>query len=404
MTAVSIFTGAGGLDVGIERAGFDVLSTLEIHPSYCETVRNMKERRIAIPGTDRTYFQHANVIQGDIREISAHDLLGRRKAVDCLVGGPPCQAFSSAGKQDSIFDERGTLVYEYLRLLKEIRPKVFLFENVRGLVTAKGKTDEPGEVLKGLLKMFAALGYSCRACLLNSADYGSPQRRVRCFVLGSSIAAAPEIPLPTHAETPTDSLFAAERRARWTTLGDYLKKSADTDRSHWVFPTEKARAILSEIPDGKGLKSPGVAEATRPNGHWGYRQGMFIADQSKPARTVTGSSSQDWIRLPDGVLRRLTLREVAGLQGFPPEWEFAGTTANQYQQVGNAVPTVFGEVLGKALVSYLKGGWKCAARQGGIEISDEIERSILSTKRDNAKNGAFRARRKRSGEERPNVG
>ncbi len=395
MTAVSIFTGAGGLDIGIERAGFDVLSTLEIHPSYCETVRNMKERRIAIPGTDRTYFQHANVMQGDIRKISAQDMLGRRKTVDCLVGGPPCQAFSSAGKQDSIFDERGTLVYEYLRLLKEIRPKVFLFENVRGLVTAKGNSDEPGEVLKGLLKMFAELGYSCRASLLNSADYGSPQRRVRCFVLGSSIAAAPEIPLPTHMEHPVDSLFEKERRARWMTLGDYLKTSADMDKSHWILPTEKARAVLSGIPDGKGLKSPGVAEATRPNGHWGYRQGMFIADQSKPARTVTGSSSQDWIRLPDGTLRRLTLREVAGLQGFPPEWEFAGSIANQYQQVGNAVPTVFGEVLGKALIAYLQGGWKRAAQQRAIDISDDIERSIRYTKRDNARNGAFRARRQR---------
>ena len=395
MTAISIFTGAGGLDIGVERAGFDVLSTLEIHPSYYATVRNMKEKRIPIPGSERTYFQNANVIQGDIREITAHDLLGRRKSVDCLVGGPPCQAFSSAGKQNSIFDERGTLVYEYFRLLKEIKPKVFLFENVRGLVTAKGQTDEPGEVLKGLLKMFASLGYNCRAKLLNSADYGSPQRRVRCFILGSSIAAAPEFPLPTHAEDPVDSLFDAERRVPWVTLGDYLKVNADNDKAHWILPTEKARAALAEIPDGKGLKSKGVAEATRPNGHWGYRQGMFIADQTKPARTVTGSSSQDWIRLADGTLRRLTLREVAGLQGFPHEWEFAGSLADQYQQVGNAVPTIFGEVLGKTLIEYLNGGWKKSARQNEIDISAEIERSIRYTKFDNARNGAYRARQRR---------
>lgn len=394
MTAVSIFTGAGGLDIGIERAGFDVISTLEIHPSYCLTVRNMKAKGIPIPNGTGAYFQKAKVIQGDICKIKAIDLLGRRKSVDCLVGGPPCQAFSSAGKQNSIFDERGTLVYEYFRLLKEIKPKVFLFENVRGLVTAKGQTNEPGEVLKGLLKMFQELGYNCRVKLLNSADFGSPQRRVRCFILGSSIAAAPEFPTPTHAETPVDSLFDDERKLPWVTLGDFLAKNADKDKTHWILPTEKMGAALADIPDGKGLKSKGVVEATRPSGHWGYRQGTFIADQKKPARTVTGSSSQDWIRLPDRTLRRLTLKEVAGLQGFPSEWEFAGSSADQYQQVGNAVPTVFGEVIGKVLVEYLNGGWRRHPKTNILDISDDIEESIRYTKYDNMKNGAYRARAK----------
>ena len=111
---------------------------------------------------------------------------------------------------------------------------------------------------------------------------------------------------------------------------------------------------------------------------------------------MTGSSSQDWIRLEDGTLRRLTLREVAGLQGFPPEWEFAGSTADQYQQVGNAVPAVFGEVLGRTLGDYLSGGWKTCPRANDLDISDEIERSIRYTKYDNMKNGAYRARAKRS--------
>lgn len=396
MTAVSIFTGAGGLDIGIEMAGGDVISTLEIHPSYCATVRNMKAKGVQIPNTDRTFFQGTNVIEGDIRKIPAKDLLGRKKSVDCLIGGPPCQAFSSAGRQDSIFDERGTLVYEYFRILKELKPKVFLFENVRGLVTAKGIRNEPGEVLKGLLGMFRKIGYSCRAKLLNAADYGLPQRRVRCFIVGSSIAPAPDFPAPTHAEVPFDSLLPSECRKPWVSLGRYLASHADNEKSHWTLPTAKVRAALESLPEGKGLKSTGVKEATRPGGHWGYRQGMFIADQTKPARTVTGASSQDWIRLADGTLRRLTLREVAGLQGFPAEWEFAGSMADQYQQIGNAVPTVFGEVLGRALGEYLSGGWRMCPLVKGDGISEEIERSIRSTKYDNMKNGAYRARAQRS--------
>lgn len=396
MTAVSIFTGAGGLDIGIERAGFNILSTLEIHPSYCATVQKMKAKGVKIPNTNRTYFQDTMVIEGDIREMTAKDLLGCRKTTDCLVGGPPCQAFSSAGKQNSIYDERGTLVYEYFRILKEIRPKVFLFENVRGLVTAKGANDEPGEVLKGLLEMFQSLGYSCRVKLLNSADYGLPQRRVRCFIVGSAIAAAPEFPVPTHAEMPVDSMLPSECRKPWVSLARFLERHADTDRSHWILPTEKLREALKDIPDGKGLKSRGVKEATRPGGHWGYRQGTFIADQTRPARTVTGSSSQDWIRLTDGKLRRLTLREVSQLQGFPPEWEFSGSTADQYQQVGNAVPAIFGEVLGRTLVDYLSGGWKKCLPANSLDVSPEIERAIRYTKYDNMKNGAYRVRTKRS--------
>lgn len=393
MNAISLFTGAGGLDIGFENAGFDILSTLEIHPSYCSTVREMKKKGVTIPGKSRTYFQDAKIIEGDIRETSAKDLLCGKKDVDSLIGGPPCQAFSSAGKQLSIFDERGTLVYEYFRLLKEIMPKVFLFENVRGLVTARGKNNEPGEILNDLLDRFAGLGYNCRVDLLNSADFGSPQRRVRCFIIGSRIAAAPEFPPPTHSEKPQESLFVADRRLPWTTLGDFLETHADQNEEHWTLPSEKLAEALKDIPEGSGLKSQGAVEVTRPGGHWGYRQGTFIADQTKPARTVTGSSSQDWIRTKSGVLRRLTLREVARLQGFPDEWDFSGSLADQFQQVGNAVPTIFGEILGKTIHDYLHKGYKACEASNATVLPDRILNAIKYTKYDNMKNGAFRVRK-----------
>ena len=320
-------------------------------------------------------------------------LMNGEETIDCLIGGPPCQSFSSAGKQGSIFDKRGTLIYEYFRILKEIRPKTFLFENVRGLVTAKGYKQEPGEILTELLEMFYELGYSCRVALLNAAEHGGYQARVRCFIMGSRIAAAPLFPVPRYAKKEEYSFIPELCREKWKTLGDFLELHADTDESNWVRPTDALAELLRDVESGKGLRSTGRVEATRPGGHWGYRQGTFIADLNKPARTVTGSSSQDWIRLDDGSLRRLTLKEVAGLQGFPTDWEFCGKKADQFQQIGNAVPTVFGRLLGNVLADYLNGLYTEYPESNPMELPSNIKENIRYTKYDNSKNGAYRAKR-----------
>lgn len=392
MKAISIFTGAGGLDIGFEKAGFETITANEIHPKYCETITTNKQKSIPI-SEGRTYFQNATIINKDIREVSSEELLNGNSDIDCLIGGPPCQAFSSAGKQLSIYDERGSLVYEYLRILSEIQPKTFLFENVRGLVTARGINNEPGEVLKELLARFNDAGYNCNVGLLNSADFGSYQRRVRCFIIGSRIGEAPALPFGNYTDKQTDSLFDFDLK-KWRSLGEFLQSNADTDESEWVRPTASLATALANIPDGSGLKSSGRPEATRPNGHWGYRQGTFIADKSKPARTVTGSSSQDWIRLDDGTLRRLTFNEVKALQGFPDEWEFCGSKSDRFQQVGNAVPIVFGEEIGRTLIDYLESSHRKKVRVNPFDIPSDIIRAIRYTKRDNEKNGSYRVRYK----------
>lgn len=391
-TAVSIFTGAGGLDIGIEQSGFDVVSALEIHPKYSDTIKLNKSKKIPIPSNPTSsYFKNTLIINDDIANVSAAQLKNGYENIDCLVGGPPCQAFSSAGKQQSVFDQRGKLIYEYFRILKELHPKVFLFENVRGLVTAKGEKAEPGEILKELLHLFESLGYNCRVALLNAADYGAYQRRVRCFIIGSRIAAAPHFPEPEFSKDGGESsVLPGFAKKRWKTLREFLQKNADSNKDHWTRPTEKLYEQLKNIPMGKGLRSQGRAEATRPGGHWGYRQGTFIANLDLPARTVTGSSSQDWIRLEDGSLRRITMKEAARLQGFPTEWEFCGSKTDKFQQIGNAVPIVFGEELGKVLYQYLNGGYKTYPTSNEIEIPKNIKKNIRYTKYDNAKNGSYR--------------
>ena len=391
LNVVSIFTGAGGLDIGLEQAGFETKKAVELMSDYCGTLRVNQDAHIKIDGDhNRSYFENCDIINEDISDINPKKLK-LDEDIDCLAGGPPCQAFSSAGKQQSIFDERGALVYEYFRILKALRPKTFLFENVRGLVTARGRKAEPGEILDELLKLFNEAGYNCRVSLLNAADYGAWQRRVRCFILGSRIAAAPAFPIPEYAEEPCMSLVPSLCRKKWRTLGEFLALHADKDSSNWTLPTPALEAQLKDIPSGKGLRSAGRVETTRPGGHWGYRQGTFIADPDKPARTVTGGSSQDWIRLEDGTLRRLTLKEVAALQGFPEEWQFCGSKNAQFQQVGNAVPTVFGRVLGKTLADYLTGGWKRLPSENATRLPRSIKAAIQYTKRDSARNGACRA-------------
>lgn len=374
---VSLFTGAGGLDIGLERAGLDAVSLCEIEKVFCETLHENQQFKHA-DGID--YFSGTAINNADICEVAGSDLtLGNE--IDLVVGGPPCQAFSSSGKQLSVLDARGKLVHEFLRIVDELKPKMFLFENVRGLVTARDSSGEPGGVICDLLDQFHEIGYSCRAALLNSADYGSHQRRVRCFIIASRQGRAPLFPEPTHQKSP-DFLFP-----KWTNLGEFLESHADSDESNFTFPTEALGQQLKDIPDGSGIKSMGKAEPTRPGGHWGYRQGTFIADQSLPARTVTGSASQDWIR-HNGLLRRLTLREAMLLQGFPDDWHILGTKAQKFKQIGNAVPAIFGQLLGATILNHLADYPSGPPER--LELPKSFKGYIDYTKRDHKRNASAR--------------
>lgn len=375
---ISLFSGAGGLDIGLERAGCKAVSLCEIEAVFCDTLRENQQFRHS---DNIDYFAEAMIHHADICEVTGRDLTSGEE-IDVVVGGPPCQAFSSAGRQLSVLDSRGKLVHEFLRIVDELKPKMFLFENVRGLVTARDASGEPGGVISDLLEQFHDIGYSCRATLLNAADYGSYQRRVRCFILASRQGRAPLFPEPTHQKS--ENLFLR----KWRSLGEFLSQFAEKDQANYTFPTEELGRQLSTISDGSGLKSRGKAEPTRPNGHWGYRQGTFIADQSLPARTVTGSASQDWIR-HNGVLRRLTLREVMLLQGFPEDWRLAGTKTQKYKQVGNAVPAVFGELLGAVIRKHLADYPTESPER--IELPKSFRGYIEYTKKDHARNAGSRS-------------
>ena len=315
-TMVSLFSGAGGLDLGLEMAGFRTLAASDFDANCISTLRNNKEARIknaAFPS--RYYFEDAEIIHADVANLAAASFgLPAKMELDLMIGGPPCQPFSSAGAQLGLQDPRGTLFEHYARLVAELQPKLILFENVRGLVTARGPSGRPGEALELVIKAFERSGYATRCALINSADFGVFQRRVRLFIIGSRIDLLPSFPSPTHSGGAQSTLF--DTLLPWRTLGEFLQSQNNPDPDEIVRPSEALEMKLREIPTGSGLKSPGVKETTRPGGHWGYKQGTFIADTTKPARTITAASTQDWIRLDDNSLRRLTLAECSALQGF----------------------------------------------------------------------------------------
>lgn len=395
-SSVSLFSGAGGLDIGLEQAGFHTLFAVD---NDVDAIRTLQLNQVAaIPaGNGRTYLQGTEVLPAcGVETVTADQLrpkgVGPSWVPDLMAGGPPCQPFSSSGKMLSLEDPRGRLFEHFVRLAAALRPKLILFENVRGLVTARGPHGEPGEAIRLVKEAFEGIGYATSFALLNAADYGVPQRRVRCFLMATRCTAVPIFPEPTHAETPTNSLF--DHRLPWVSLGELLATQPPPADEEVVRPTARLAEQLGRVPDGSGLKSAGAREATRPGGHWGYRQGTFIADLKQPARTITASASQDWVRLPDRSLRRLTLRECAAIQGFPCQWQFAGPLAGRFRLVGNAVPVRFGRILGHALISALQERER--SRPLSAPFPAEFHVAIAYTKREQARNGASRveARRK----------
>ena len=191
-TAISFFAGAGGMDAGFHLAGFDVKLAVEIDPSCCDTLRHNLKR--------------SKIVNKDINKLSADEIceMSGLKAghIDCIFGGPPCQSFSLAGRREGINDERGLLVFRFIELVQELRPKTFVIENVKGMVNWQG-----GIVLEQIEKMLEAPlptgeQYHVQHSVLNAANYGVPQRRERVFIVGSRLQATYKFPEPTHIENP----------------------------------------------------------------------------------------------------------------------------------------------------------------------------------------------------------
>jgi len=314
-TTIELFAGAGGLALGVEMAGFKTIGAIEFDRDACDTLEaNRKEW---------------NIICDDIANISKLDLEEyfniKSGELDLLSGGAPCQAFSYAGKRLGFEDTRGTLFHHYAIFLQKLQPKMFLFENVRGLLT-----HDHGRTYQTMLNVFRDAGYNIDKKVLNAWDYGNAQKRERLITVG----------------------------IRQDILG---KVMFEFPRPHEYKPV--LRDVLQNVPDSPytpyGEKKRKLFELVPPGGYWrdidpelakdymkscwemgGGRTGILRRmSMDEPSLTVLTSPSQKQTeRCHPLEARPFTIRENARIQSFPDEWEFCGSVASQYKQVGNAVP------------------------------------------------------------------
>lgn len=379
---ISMFSGAGGLDLGFERAGWHRALASDLDEDAVGTLK--KNSKVA---------QRSTIFEEDIRSLTAQTLLARagglaKGELTAIVGGPPCQSWSSAGHQLGLADERGQLFRHFIKLANQLDPRFIVMENVRGLLTARGPDGEPGSALALLREDLRSEGWQTCVNLMNAADYGVAQRRVRLFIIAHRLGDQPTFPEPTHSKDATSGL------KKWVTLRQCLSRLPKVKPEEIIRPTPKLAKELEGIPPGSGVKSPGKAEATRPGGHWGYKQGAFVADPSLPARTVTASTAQDWIIDPKLGLRRLSPRECAAIQSFPSRWTWEGKWASVYRQIGNAVPPKLAERVAGSLLGHIG---KChVVELPSFKVAEltplapELVAAIDYTKRDEARNGASR--------------
>lgn len=329
-TSIELFAGAGGLALGVEKAGFNTLGLIEFDKDAADTLKKNRP--------------NWNVINDDIANISCLDLEKyfsiKKGELDLLSGGAPCQAFSYAGKRLGLEDARGTLFYHYALFLEKLQPKMFLFENVRGLLT-----HDHGETYSTMLDIFTRAGYTIDKQVLNAWNYGVPQKRERLITIGirNDLVGKTEYRFPkAHSYKPV--------------LRDVLLDCPD---GPGVPYGEKKRKIFELVPAGGYWRDidPAIAKEYMKScwdmegGRTGILRRMSL---DEPSLTVLTSPSQKQTeRCHPLEARPFTVRENARCQTFPDDWEFCGNVSAQYKQVGNAVPVNLAYDIAKEIVHSL---------------------------------------------------
>jgi DNA (cytosine-5)-methyltransferase 1 len=392
-STISLFSGAMGLDIGLEKAGFSTIAVVEKDKKAIETIELNRS--------------DIHVFARPIQEVDASEILkttGLKPGEVCLLsGGPCCQSFSTVGSRGSLGDPRGSLFKDFTRMVKDLQPRFFIMENVKGILSAAVKhrtlnnrgpghpplepEEELGSALKIILEEFAKLNYYVLYTLINCADYGVPQNRLRVIFLGSRDGENIAMPLATHAKKGNKTL------KKWPSLKQAIGGLKDVNPEYLEFPKDRLE-LLSHLKDGQNWtdlpddlqeKALGAAFIS-----WGGRGGFCRRlSWEKPSPTLTTSPIGRATTLchPEE-LRPLSILEYAKLQQFPKTWKFAGSIQQKYMQIGNAVPVGIGKSFGKALNATIEetdsiGLPRDAAdRLGTVRCADpDLEKKIQNRRR-----------------------
>lgn len=317
MNVISLFSGCGGLDLGFEKAGFKVPVANEFDSTIYETFK------INHPQT--------HLIEGDVRKVTKEDIAPYLNGeVDGIIGGPPCQSWSEAGSLRGIEDERGQLFFDYIRILKEFKPKFFLAENVSGMLA-----NRHSEAVKNIMKLFEEAGYDVTMTLVNAKDYGVAEERKRVFYIGFRNDLNINFVFPKGSTTDDDKKL---------TLRDIIWDLQDTA----VPSAEKNKHNPSAINNNEyytGAYSPIFMSRNRVKS-WDEQAYTVQASGRQcqlhpqaPKMEKYGKNDCRFVKGKEHLYRRMTIREVARVQGFPDSFQFIYRDTNTaYKMIGNAVP------------------------------------------------------------------
>lgn len=350
---ISLFSGGMGLDLGLEAAGFESRVAVELDTDAVKTIRRNRPE--------------LSVVDRSIETVSGQELLDlarlERGEVPLVVGGPPCQAFSVIGKRRGLDDSRGQMVYEFIRIIDETKPRAFVMENVRGMLSmslkpakSEGATAEElssGSLLRDVLRKFELIGYRVDCYVVNSVNYGAPQQRERVLLIGNRENHQAVFPQPTHSNRVEDGL------PPFNTLEDAIGgEFIDPDPSLLDFSPRKLR-YLSMIPEGGNWRSlPTEVQKESMGKSWGLKGGrsaywrrLSFAFPSPTVVTMPNHASTSMCHPKE--TRAITVGEAAAIQEFPRSWKFEGSAQSRFRQVGNAVPVRLGRIVGEVVQELL---------------------------------------------------
>lgn len=331
ITSLELFSGAGGLALGLEKAGFTNLALNEFDKNACNTLRKNRP--------------NWNVLEGDIHNI---DFLTYKNKIDLLSGGFPCQAFSHSGKRLGFEDTRGTLFHEFARAIKEIQPMCFIAENVKGLLS-----HDNGQTLQVILNVFKQLDYFVFSpVLLNANDYEVAQKRERIFIFG--------------VKKEYEQYFSpiVPKKHSCITLRDIFEKTTYYEQpikaSNIVSYSANKKKFFDKIPPGGYWKNLNIEDQKTYMGKMFYSKGgrtgvLRRLSLDQPSLTLLTSPSQKQTERCHPIeVRPLTIRESARIQSFPDSWDFCGSVSSQYKQIGNAVPVNLAYHVGVAIIKQIE--------------------------------------------------